>query len=151
MSLFSWLAKSVTPSPGTQPGDALQVLALRSDGTFPLACVGESHYQAAFEAICGPRQANGELREVSVSLMPEDDNAYDPNAVRVQVNESTVGYLSRPDAIVYRRLVSAAAGRSSTLSCRGQIRGGWTRGGDKGSYGIWLELPLHGPKRLGSR
>src|SRR5688500_10073309 len=107
--------------------DACNLLRLRPRGEFPLACVGESHYQAAFERLCGPRDHDGENREVVALLWLEDSNPYDPDAVRVEVNGHVVGYLSRPDARAYRELLSAT-GCSDSLQCRGLIRRGWERG-----------------------
>jgi hypothetical protein len=152
MGLLSWLRGS----PGSQPADdgariaeTMRALGLRSDGSFPLACVGESHYQSAFERICGPRTADGERgREVVASLRLEDDNPYDPHAVRVDVQGTTVGYLSRPDALAYRQLLASSSAQLQAAYFRAQIRGGWHRSSrDEGSYGIWLAFPLYGPPK----
>ena len=124
--------------------NACDVLGLESDDSFPLICVGESHYQAALEAICGPRSKDGEDLEVTALIALEDTNPYDPEAVRIEVGGRTVGYLSRPDARAYRRTLEAAR-LSETLICRGRIRGGWDRGEqDRGSFGIFLDLALYG-------
>src|SRR5687767_11691305 len=105
---------------------ATDLLRLQPRGEFPLACVGESHYQDAFERICGPRDEDGENREVVAVLSLDNDNPYDSDAVRVEVNGRTVGYLNRQDAKVYRELLSAA-GCTDSLQCLGLIRGGWER------------------------
>ena len=124
--------------------NACDALGLESDDAFPLVCVGESHYQAALEAICGPRNEDGEDLEVPVVIALEDTNPYDPQAVRIEVDGRTVGYLSRPDARAYRRALETA-GLSEVLGCRGRIRGGWDRGqDDRGSYGIFLDVALYG-------
>ena len=122
---------------------ATDLLRLQPRGEFPLACVGESHYQDAFERICGPRDEDGENREVVAVLSLDNDNPYDSDAVRVEVNGRTVGYLNRQDAKVYRELLSAA-GCTDSLQCLGLIRGGWERGRrDRGHYGIYLDLPIY--------
>jgi len=124
--------------------NACDVLGLESDNTFPLACVGESHYQDALEAICGPRTEDGEDLEVPALIALEDTNPYDLEAVRIEVDGRTVGYLSRPDARAYRRALQAAS-LSEVLVCRGRIRGGWDRGrDDRGSFGIFLDMALCG-------
>ncbi len=79
--------------------DACVVLQLRARGKFPLACVGESHYQDTLELVCGPREEEGEDLEVSAILSLEDSNPYDTDAVRVDVDGRTVGYLNRRDGI----------------------------------------------------
>ena len=123
--------------------NACDILKLHAHGSFPLACVGESHYQEAFERICGPRNEDGENREVTATLSLEDSNPYDSDAVRIEVHGRPVGYLNRQDARTYRELLSVT-GCSDTLECRGLIRGGWYRTQkDRGHYGIWLDLPIY--------
>jgi hypothetical protein len=123
--------------------DACEVLQLHPRGEFPVACVGESHYQDALQLVCGTRKEEGENREVSAVLSLEDSNPYDPDAVRIDVNGRTVGYLNRQDARTYRELLSAI-GCDDSLECRGVIRGGWDRGAkDRGYYGIYLDLPIY--------
>ena len=64
--------------------------------------------------------------------------------MRVVVGSRTVGYLSRPDAPAYRKLLQTA-GVSEVLACRGRIRGGWDRGeSDRGHFGIFLDVALYG-------
>jgi hypothetical protein len=128
-----------------------EALALVSDDSFPLACVGESHYQEALERVCGPRTSESVDLEVIASLHLESSNPYDPQAVRVQVGTEHVGYLSRPDAKAFRAVMTAAR-IDEFLSCRGIIRGGWDRGPKargpkaKGFYGIYLDLAIYGSK-----
>jgi hypothetical protein len=125
--------------------DASEVLKFQPRGEYPLACVGESHYQGALRGICGGRSAEGVDQVVNAVLCLEDTNPYDSEAVRVDVEGVTVGYLSRQDARAYRTLLSTV-GYSDALECRGVIRGGWDRGAnDRGNYGIWLDVPLLGP------
>src|SRR3712207_823595 len=107
--------------------NACDVLRLASDDSFPLACVGESHYQTALEAVCGPRGEEGVDVEVEACVLLENTNPYDPQAVRVDVDGRTVGYLSRPDARAYRRALESI-GVTEALACRGRVRGGWDRG-----------------------
>lgn len=123
--------------------NACEVLGLASDDTFPLHVSGESHYQETLSAACGGRGA-GIGVEVIASLQLEN-SPYDPEAVRVEVNQKCVGYLSRADARAYRKLL-VAAGTTEEMCCRGQIRGGWKRGEDTGHYGIWLDAAIYGPR-----
>ncbi|HJQ12594.1 MAG TPA: HIRAN domain-containing protein [Gemmatimonadaceae bacterium] len=120
--------------------DACESLRLQARGDYPLACVGESHYQNALEQICGASSARE--NPVLAHLCLEDTNPYDPEAVRVDVNGSTVGYLSRQDARAYRELM-AAAGYADTLECRAVIRGRRAQDPSDHGYGIWLDVPLY--------
>jgi NAD-dependent DNA ligase len=116
---------------------------LQGPAAFALAIVGESHYQEALEAICGPRSDESEDRRVEARLVLEDDNPYDSMAVRVDIQGSTVGYLSREHARQYRNQLGKAGYGSAELYCRARICGGWDRGeGGQGHYGVYLDLPV---------
>lgn len=116
---------------------------LEGPGTFALPVVGESHYQRALETICGPRSDEGEDRRVEARLVLEDDNSYDPLAVRVDIEGLTVGYLSREHARQYRARLGKAGYAHADAYCRARIRGGWDRGDrGKGYYGVYRDLPV---------
>ena len=110
-------------------------------GSFTVEVVGESNYQPALESICGGRSRDGAEKYVTATLVPEDSNPYDENAVRVDIEGRTVGYLSRHAAKAYRKRLKTS-GAPSTRDCPAVIRGGWDRGRrDQGSFGVRLELP----------
>jgi hypothetical protein len=132
--LFGGGAKPTLP----QLGDRL---LLEGPDAFALPIVGESHYQDALEQICGPRTDEGEDRHVEAQLVLEDENPHDSMAVRVDINGTTVGYLSRDHARTYRRGLSKAGYGTANAYCQALIRGGWDRGeGDRGFYGVYLDL-----------
>jgi hypothetical protein len=110
-------------------------------GTFAVAAVGESNYQVALETVCGGRTEEGERgRFVEATLVPDDENPYDPNAVRVDVDGHTVGYIKAEGAVHYRQEFLRQFKQLRPATCNAVIRGGWMRGSG-GSYGIWLDLP----------
>src|SRR5438477_6989249 len=121
--------------------DAYEALKLQARGDYPVACVGESHYQHALERNCTAANTERE-NQVHALLCVEDTNPYDSEAVRVDVSGSTVGYLSRQDARTYRKLLSAA-GCADSLLCRAAIRGRPEQGPNDHGYGIWLDVPLY--------
>jgi hypothetical protein len=127
MGIFSWLFGK----PKTRIPPRL--------ARFSMKVVGESNYQANLEAICGKRTEMGENRVVTAMLILEDSNPHDPNAVRVDIQGKTVGYLSRAAAKKYRKRFPGQNG----AQCAANIRGGWKRkgtGDDTGFYGVWLDL-----------
>ncbi len=123
------------------PPDARAVIP--GDGTFSVAIVGESHYQPAITAVCGPRTEEGvDDLEVEACLVLEDGNPYDSEAVRVDIRGRTVGYLSRAGARHYRKALAKLGVRPVTAYCQARIRGGWDRGeDDQGFYGVYLDIP----------
>lgn len=115
--------------------------SLRSSRKFNLPVVGESHYQKNLENICGKRTEDGENRIISATLVAEDDNEHDENAICVMIEGKKVGYLGRGDAIKFRKHYRSKP--YSSYDCQAQIRGGWERkGGDKGHYGVCLDVDL---------
>lgn len=103
---------------------------------FATEVVGESKYQRNLLKICGKRTPDGAEEYRTAVLVLESDNPHDSNAVRVDIDGLTVGYLPRARAIAWRRTSPV-----DRHACAAVIRGGWDRGGsDKGSYGVWLDL-----------
>ena len=118
---------------------------LEGPDQFEVAVVGESHYQDNFEEICGPRSHDGEDLIVEACLVLEDSNPYDDKAVRVDVDGLPVGHLDRETARQYRKKLKEAGFEGVDAFCNARVKGGWDRGaGDRGSYGIWLDLPVEG-------
>jgi hypothetical protein len=114
------------------------------DGVGYLEVVGESHYQDALRLI-----ADKHGRICSARLVPEPDNAFDHNAVMVEIDGHTVGYLSRAEARRYQRRLLPLA---SPIQVPAKLIGG-TRG--KPSFGVLLDHreveALSTPKRTRKR
>jgi hypothetical protein len=109
-------------------------------GSFTIEVVGESSYQSALERICGGCSENGVEKYVVATLVPEDSNPYDENAVRVDIVGTTIGYLSRHAAKIYRKRLKEEPA-TTPRECRAVIRGGWDRGrDDRGHFGVRLDL-----------
>jgi hypothetical protein len=81
--------------------------------------VGEGHYQDALRALTDRLGSAGVF---SARLVPEPDNAYDANAVRVCVAEdgATVGYLARPIAKTYH---ASLARHTPPVTCPARLTG----------------------------
>jgi hypothetical protein len=139
MGLLNWLFGRLSSSARTPA-----VASLEGPGTYSLPVVGESHYQKHLQRICGRRKRDGEDKFTQATLVLEDSNTYDKNAVRVDINELPVGYLGADHAIQYRKLLRKAGHPRLTATCEANIRGGWDNGdGDVGRYGVWLDLPMN--------
>lgn len=111
-------------------------------GTFSIDIVGESHYQSWLESICGGHTYDSQEKFVEAVLVHEDNNPYDEKAIRIDISGKTVGYLSRKMARQYRKRLEEAGYDGITATCSAKIVGGWDRGGgDKGHFGVKLDLP----------
>jgi hypothetical protein len=74
-------------------------------------------------------------------LVLEPGNSEDPEAIAVNIEGRTVGYLSRLDTARYSAAITAAIDRSGEASCMAMIVGGWEREhGDIGLFGVRLHL-----------
>lgn len=110
---------------------------LRQTGKYFRQVVGESHYRPALASITGNRILPGLGMKAMAALVCENDNRFDTNAVRVDVRGKTVGYLSREDALDYRRRLRDAGMGESTQWVAARIGGG----GEGRHYGVYLDLP----------
>ncbi|HEX3148020.1 MAG TPA: hypothetical protein VHR66_08040 [Gemmataceae bacterium] len=116
-------------------------------GRFNLEIVGESHYQRELERVCGGRTRKSQDLEIAAVLLLDDGNPHDAQAVRVEIKGLTVGYLSRENARIFRARLRRERIHGSEFPCRANVRGGWDRGGgDSGSFGVWLDVCLHGKR-----
>lgn len=116
---------------------------LKGDDSFPLQVVGESNYQNALAEICGGWTEDGHDQQVWARLILEDSNPYDPNAVQVQIDQQTVGYLARRDATAFRDRAQHEGLTTPEFACKANIRGGWSRPNDDGNFGVWLDVLLY--------
>jgi hypothetical protein len=112
---------------------------------FSLPVVGESRYQEAIEEVAGGKTEDGAHCYCQATLVLEDENRYDKNAVRIDIDGRTVGYLSRPDALQYRKELRKHGAPTATLRSEAIIVGGWSRGdGDEGHFGVRLDIQFEG-------
>lgn len=136
MGLLSWLTGG---SKQSQPA-----FKVSSTGKYLFEIVGESHYQSALEKICEGRSGESQSKKATATIVHEDDNPYDNEAIRVDINGLTVGYLSKNDARKYRQALKIMGKAGATATCPALIVGGWDRGGkDKGGVGVKLDLPAN--------
>ncbi len=116
---------------------------LEGDGKFALKIVGESHYQQNLKLICGGRRHEGVEEFRTAKLICEKDNPYDSQAVRIEVEEMTVGHLSRKNAREYRQQLVKAGNEGLAAICNAKITGGWDRGpSDRGKFSVRLDVPV---------
>jgi hypothetical protein len=98
-----------------------------------LEVVGESNYQLDIGKIIN--SAN-----LMAYLIPENNNPYDKNAVRIEINHLIVGYLDRDDAIQFRKLLKKRNLADNITSCKASITGGHKKNEVTLDYGIELDL-----------
>lgn len=121
------------------------MLKIEGEGAFDVDIVGESHYQDALDAIAGPKCPEGVDHECEAILVPEASNPHDPNAVRVEIEECTVGYLPREFAKLWRGMLTRTGRSGEPIIVDAMIVGGWRRERRDGSvteglYSVKLDI-----------
>ncbi|MDO8458528.1 MAG: HIRAN domain-containing protein [Burkholderiaceae bacterium] len=111
-------------------------------GYFEFDVVGESYYQSNLKQIAGDHGKQSAEVTTIATLMPDNDNKFDKNAVRILVAGRTVGYLTREDAPRFRRrLSSCKLGSTALTTCDALVVGGFAKkNGDTASYGLQLDI-----------
>ena len=134
MGLFEWLFGKL-PNPRA---------FLAGDGCYNFEIVGESFYQDALLHIVGEKTEDEAQHECTATLLLDDRNPHDRNAVAVFIDGHKVGHLSREDARDFRTFIAHTGLRQA--ECSAIINGGWKRRKSEGSFGVMLDLEW--PPRL---
>lgn len=110
-------------------------MAHLSGGDLRQEIVGESNYFKVL-ARCfkvGQQDTSGKRSYITVKLVLENDNKHDKNAVAIVSEFGTVGYLSRADAKLYRKMY----GNNETHTTDAVI---YSRDGTV--FGVWIDVCL---------
>lgn len=111
-------------------------IELAGPGAFAVDVVGVSQYQRVIEEAAD----QGDI--VAATLVLEDDNPHDDQAVAVHIAGQRAGYLSRANARAYRADLAAAGTPQLIVHCKAKIVGGFeTKSGERAHFGLKLDLP----------
>lgn len=123
-------------SKGQRGRPAANARRLHSTGKFIREVVGESNYQDALRTASGGLELPQDGMLCEALLVPENENRYDANAVKVTISGRTVGYLGKEQARLYRGRLKRAGLPLAVYECPAKIVGGGRK-----YYGVWLDLP----------
>lgn len=119
------------------------VVRMPAMGNYHISVVGVAHSQQVLEYFCGGRTTESASLSCEALLTPEDNNAFDRLAVRVNIGEYAIGHLSQGAARRWRSWLKRHKVASLPALCGALIVGGWYRSPiDMGHYGVRLDLPL---------
>jgi hypothetical protein len=134
-------------SDGPHEGRVEAAIVLGGQDT--LEVVGESQYQDDLWWLVGGVSVDRIRCAVTASLVPEPDNHFDSNAVKVVIDGRLVGYLARHDAAVYLPGIQRLMARHRRpIGLTGHIVGGGQRNDGLGMLGVFLD---HNPADFGLR
>ena len=136
--LVGWLHYKKRQPEAALPADS--TIRLRGPGRYDYNLVGVSRYLANLAKIYGTDALDEEGKVVDAVLLLDNNNARDKNAVRVEIQGQTVGYLPPDLARAYRRRLEEGAYLNVRGICRAKITSRMYRsfGAD---YVIRLDLP----------
>ena len=103
-----------------------------------LSVVGEASYQPALRKVSGAPVSGGWDWEGFATLVPEPTNAYDSNAVMVQIEGRCVGYLSRENAKRYLPVINELVEGGVPTMCSAYV--GRSEDGNP-NLGVSLHIP----------
>lgn len=136
-------ATSLPATPSTEPlASTSRPLHWSPTGEFPLFGIGTSNYEAALAALAqNPKGANA-LVFCTASLVPEDTNPHDPNAVMVAIEGQKVGYLPRAYAQVFRGYFEKFGLPIQVTTCDAVLSNGLKTADYQYAYSIELDIAL---------
>jgi|GEM_PF-2768286 len=94
-------------------------------GDVQVDVVGESDYQEVLERMAGRRSQRGAMKAVIALLSREPDHPHDKNAIRVDVDSETVGYIEKWNAREIQPLMQKLEKAGRPAWVRAWIVGGW--------------------------
>ena len=119
---------------------------------YSISITGESNYQKAIRDVIFYKEMvdryDLEYKDdkLTAELILEDKNKYDPgNAVRVDIEGKTVGYLARQDARAYRKELARLELTEEPCTCNAAVFGKREDFGMMMKFGVWLSID---PKSL---
>jgi hypothetical protein len=94
--------------------DAAPALHWNDGGRFMVEVMTESRYQPTLKALAGEHGEQAAAAQYVATLMPDDHNAYENEAVAVFIDGRMVGYLSQKASIKFRELLRKKEARDSS-------------------------------------
>lgn len=104
-----------------------------NNASYAYNIVGEQSYQNNLKKIAGPKEEESKFFKCQAKVSSEPFNQYDKNAVKVEINGSVVGYLSKSEA-------AKLAGKVVNKTVPAVIDGSWDDHDSEGSYGVKLAI-----------
>jgi hypothetical protein len=114
--------------------DTAPVLHWSDQGRYQVEVVNESKYAPVLAALAALRT------DYVATLVPDDGDPYDSQAVTVFLDGRMAGYLSRKAALRLRELLRAKEISGMPTTCDAQIRGGGSWEGKRLAYVVALDI-----------
>lgn len=120
------------------------------ESKFNTELVGENSYQKAirkivmYKDLVDKYDLEDKMTGLNALLILENNNKFDPdNAVKVEIENETVGYLSKTDAKLFREQIIKMGLENKIYKCKAAAYGKRDSIGEIMKYGIWLNVELN--------
>jgi hypothetical protein len=113
-----------------------------SDNSFSVHAHGSGNYQDRLQTIIRTGNETDSKHRYEASLFLDNKNPFDCLAVKIDINGSTIGYLSRLDARAYRQELSRLELGAADHGCAAIIIGDRGHGRRHGVYSVRLDLSI---------
>lgn len=143
--MFGWLRRLLgSRQPALPQKPAVQIGPGRA---FWFDIVGESNYQGTLRRIDGGRLAREEEVVLPALVIPEPQNAYDPNALAVHAEGyGKIGYFDRDSAgYTFAALGKMLRNQGLVGACEARLTGGW-----QSDVSIGVRLSILPPEAFGT-
>ncbi len=122
---------------------AADELALREAGFLigdqQVDVVEEEDHQEVLERLAGGRSESGAMKQVVALLTREPDHPHDKDAIRVDIDGETVGYIEKWNAKSIQPLMQRLEREGRPAWVRGTIVGGWDHDQGDESFRVRLD------------
>lgn len=116
-----------------KPANETKTKLISNRDLYTYNIVGEQSHQSNLKKIAGPKEEESKFFECQAKVSSEPFNQYDKNAVKVEINDLIVGYLSKSEA-------AKLSGKVISKTVPAVIDGGWLDDDGEGSYGVKLAI-----------
>lgn len=120
--------------------DAAPALHWSDGGRFMVEVMTESRYQPTLQALAGEHGDQAAATPYLATLMPDDRNAYENEAVAVFIEGRMVGYLAQKAATRFRELLRKKEAKGQLSTTDAQVRGGALWEGKRLQYVVVLDV-----------
>lgn len=117
------------------------VAFVRGPGTYRVKAVGETGHQAPMALLTRTKSRSGK-RKLPATLVLDDHNPFDSQAVRVDIEGLTVGFLARADAQALRANAPRLVLQKGCINCNAIIARVTGSGDGAQTYYVRLDLPV---------
>jgi len=121
-----------------------QSITTEESGQYPVQIVGEAYYQENLTKIYGAAKDRGIEVIKEATLIHDNNNKYDHEAIRVEIEGMLIGHLSKSSAHSFREYMRNNGKAGINVTCKAKVTGGYRSVNlfDSEYIGVALDIPV---------